>query len=56
VTIELASGGVLEVPLASSHGLAFFAYTGSAAADFPETVHAYDASGNVVATHEVPTP
>jgi hypothetical protein len=55
VTIELASGRVIDAPLASSHGLGFFAYTGSAAADFPKTVRAYDASGNVIQTHEVPT-
>jgi hypothetical protein len=56
VTIELASGRVITAALASSHGLAFFAYTGSAAEDFPKTVRAYDASGSVVQTHEVPTP
>jgi hypothetical protein len=55
VTIELASGRVVDAPLASSHGLGFFAYTGDTAADFPKVARAYDASGNVVATHEVPS-
>jgi hypothetical protein len=54
VTIEVGDGRVLEARLASSSGMRFFAYTGNSPADFPKTVRAYDASGKLVATHEVP--
>jgi hypothetical protein len=56
ITIDLADGRALEAPLVASRGLQFFAYAGGTPDAFPVSVHAYDRSGSLVQTHEIPRP
>jgi hypothetical protein len=56
VAIELGDGRVVDAPLATSHGLRFFAYAGDLPADFPTVVRAYGRSGALLQTHEIPQP
>ena|SRR5438067_6106481 len=56
VTIELVGGRLIETSLVPNRGLLFFAYVGDTPDTFPAVVRAYDRSGSLVQTHEIPRP
>jgi hypothetical protein len=55
VTVQLANGTTLTLPLAQAQGVAYqgFAYVSSDAATFPSEVTAYNANGDIAAQHNV---
>jgi hypothetical protein len=55
VTVHLANGTTLTLPLAQAPGIAYegFSYVSSDASTFPVTVTAYNAGGHVAAQHTV---
>jgi hypothetical protein len=55
ITVQLANGTTLTLPLAQAQGVAYqgFSYVSSDAATFPAEVTAYKANGDIAAQHKV---
>ena len=55
VTVQLANGTTLTLPLAQAQGVAYqgFSYVSGDAATFPAEVTAYNAAGDIAAQHKV---
>lgn len=55
VTVQLANGTTLTLPLAQEQGVAYqgFSYVSSDAATFPAEVTAYNGNGDIAAQHKV---